>query len=234
MLTLLRHRRAASPHPPVGRPFGRAARIVRRPVLGGLLAPCALFFCGCVSDYYVSGPRMGTLPSSDWNVNGILLGARGGARTTHWSLLHDYESLVYPDNSAPGGWKLKLLGPYFPALLGAIDMNGESGFVTPLYSQHSGNLDSVAIGPLGLPVFRLDTADMEDYWQCDVLGIIHFGTPGWSIGVGSFGISSVRQERWPLYLEVTTRVADVPPEDEGDAPGQARVPDGAPDIWDGL
>ncbi len=177
---------------------------------------------------------MGTLPASDWNVNGILLGARGGARTTHWSLLHDYESLVYPDDSAPGGWKLKLLGPYFPALLGAIDMNGESGFVTPLYSQHSGNIDSVAIGPLGFPIFRLDAIDAEDYWKCDILGIIHFGTPGWGIGVGSLGINSVYQDPWPLYLEVTTSVTDVPPEDEGDPPRQEHVPVGAPDIWDGL
>ena len=201
-----------------------------------ILAVACIMLTGCVADFYVSGQRMGELPSSRWNVNGVLFGARGGPRSAHWSLLHDYVSVAYADAHAADGWKFKLLGPYLPTIIGALDINGQTGFVTPIYSQHWGNLSSFAIGPIFFPVFRLDEDDQGEYWKCSILGLIHFGSQGWKIGLGNLGLSAVREPDRYLYLEVkSAKVMAIEQGEDGEPiEREIRVPAGVPDVWDAM
>ena len=149
--------------------------ITKRGLQFAALAACAVAvfgLSGCAMEHWASGDRSGPIPESDWNVNLVLLGARGGAagRSTSWCPLYDYESFG-------DGIKVRMLGPFLPNLLGYIDMGGEDGVVTPVFSMHSGNIDSVCFGPFFLPLFRYDH-NAGRYWRCVMLGVIEFGSYG--------------------------------------------------------
>ena len=150
-------------------------RSTRWALLAALLAVVALCSGGCAFHAYVSGDATGRIPESDWNVNLVLLGARGGSgtRTSIWCPLVDYESF-------DGGVKVRALGPMLPNALGYINLKGETGFVTPVFSSHWGNLDSICLGPLFLPVFRYDSHSSSDYWATVILGALrlHSYRPG--------------------------------------------------------
>ncbi|WP_372367829.1 hypothetical protein [Candidatus Uabimicrobium sp. HlEnr_7] len=158
---------------------------------------------GCAHNYYNAGGNLGDIPQSDCNINLLLFGARWGngtrviaedgstslrGRTSIWSPLFDYENF---DNNT----KLKLLGPALPNLFGYLNVDGQKGIVTPLYSQHSGHLNSWCIGPIFFPIFRMDYAD-DGYQSYTVLGLIQFGSFGVSLPFLHAGTSPR-----PLYVE---------------------------------
>lgn len=155
-----------------------------------LIIVSILFFTqiSCSYNYYNAGGKINAIPESNCNINLLLFGARWGngtkkiqkdgsktlhGRTAIWSPIFDYENF-------DGNTKWKLLGPGLPNLLGYLNVNGEKGIVTPIYSQHSGNLNSWCLGPIFLPIFRMDTAD-DGYQSYTVLGLFQFGSFGFSM-----------------------------------------------------
>ena len=158
---------------------------------------------GCAHNYYNAGGQRGEIPLSNCNVNLLLFGARWGngtrviekdgtttlrGRTSIWSPLFDYER--FDDNV-----KWKLLGPALPNLFGYINVGGQKGVVTPIYSQHNGHLNSWCLGPLFFPIFRMDSAE-DGYRSYTVLGLLQFGTFGLSLPFLHAGTSPR-----PLYVE---------------------------------
>ncbi len=147
-----------------------------------------IFLSSCTYNYYSVGDRIKPLPKSDCNVNLALFGARWGkgtkkiapdgtktlhGRTAIWSPLFDYEKF-------DANVKWKLLGPALPNLLGYMNVDGQKGVVTPLYSQHSGHLNSWCVGPLFFPLLRRDYA-ADGYQSYTVLGLFQFGSFGFSM-----------------------------------------------------
>lgn len=158
---------------------------------------------GCAHNFYNAGGKMGDIPRSDCNINMLLCGARWGngtrviekdgtvtlrGRTSIWSPVFDYESF---DNNT----KWKFPGPALPNLIGYLNVDGQRGVVTPIYSQHSGNLNSWCIGPIFLPILRRDWAD-DDYYSYTILGIVQFGSFGISLPFLHAGTAPR-----PLYTE---------------------------------
>ena len=145
-------------------------------------------YSGCAYNYYYAGGKTGPIPKSDCNVNLVLFGARWGkgtkkihrdgtktlhGRTAVWSPIFDYESFE-------GNTKWKFPGPALPNVLGYMNVDGQAGVVTPIYSQHTGHLNSWCLGPLFFPIFRRDYAD-DGYQSYTVLGLFQFGSFGFSM-----------------------------------------------------
>lgn len=138
-----------------------------------------LLFCvltGCAMNKYTIGYRSGHIPQSDTNINLILAGYRGGAggdelsRTAVWCPVFSYDS--FRDITF-------FHAPLVVPLFGKTTSKNENGYITPLFSYHSGDINEFCVGPFFFPIY--ESTVEKDGEQHAVLGrIFTFGSKGFS------------------------------------------------------
>ena len=118
---------------------------------------CLNVILGCSCDKYLIGNKVYDVPVNENNINLIFAGIRWDSkenrteysRFTMWCPLFDYDSFNE-------GISFKIFGTYLPNLFGYLNFKNEKGIVTPLYSLHKGELNSICFGPLFFPLYKHD------------------------------------------------------------------------------